>query len=346
MSKSNIYYFALLLCVFIGAVQSLDCLDASMSPVAWWAKLKLPQAVKRSAHLYYDSASDAAGEISFRGQNINIDDEGSALFNTLDQLNHMSRSNINILAFNDEFPNGATHSNRAHAKGVIAFDTSSKTGFYLMHSTPKFPAIDDSIVNPKLPPTGLLYGQNYMCITIDTQGLSSIIASLKVSHPNIYYDNGHMQPTDSKDRTHSETIGIRLNHQKITFISKSPQHHEYFYSAVVSPFFQTGLAVESWSHPDEPSQCSDQYESVNIRHVQFDNQIHWTIFQDHSKWAISLEGNQNVACFGDINRAASQKKRGGGALCFDRSSNLHHALKALITNYDECHASFLSLYNY
>jgi len=343
LSKKS-FCVGLFLFTLIGAVQSLDCLDAEGVSVAWWVQIKTPQAVKKISHLYYDSTDDQTGQTSFRLKPHEADAVGTALYNTLDQLNHISRSSISILAFNDEFPNGKTFSNNAHAKGVIAYDLQTDTGFYIMHSTPKFPTIDDSIVSPKIPSTGKIYGQHYICTTIDHQGLHSLLNGLAVSRPNVYYDNGNLKPANSNDHTHTETIQIRMNHQKIIHLSKSPKHLDYFYSSVVSPFFNVNLSVESWNHPLEPPQCDGAHSCVNIQHVKFDPDVCWTIYQDHSKWAISDEGNRNVACFADINRAKSQNKRGGGALCFDNNSHIYFALRSLVTDYDTCKMSFLPFF--
>jgi len=45
-----------------------------------------------------------------------------------------------VAMFNDQTPDGKSGSSYAHQKGVLAYDESSDTGFYLMHSTPLWPA--------------------------------------------------------------------------------------------------------------------------------------------------------------------------------------------------------------
>lgn len=337
MPLCNTKLFVLLLvCTISSSVHAIDCLDGSNKPVAWWTKLKLPSSLGIAKHLYYDSSDDQSASTSFRAEDLKIDDEGSALYNTLNQINSYQRADLQILAFNDQFPNGKTYSSKAHAKGVIVFEPEKNAGFYIMHSTPKFPAIDDFTVSPKLPQSGWVYGQNYLCITIDNDGLSNILSSLSVSQPNVYYDNAKLAPLTIKQDSIAHTFKIRLNGQPITHISKSPKYEEYLYPSIISPHFNVHLAVESWSHPKEPSQCSSALRSVNVDSINFNNTIKWTIGQDHSKWAVSYEGGRKVVCASDMNRAASQKKRGGGALCFDGNSHLHDALTNLIGSYDQC----------
>ena len=336
MSNLQRACLGLIFLTLVSGIHALDCLDSSSHSIAWWAKIKLPSALHNAAHLYYDSNDDKAGSQTLKAFNKNVDDAGSALYNTLNQLNSIPRSSVKILAFNDEFPNGQTFSGKAHAKGVIAFDSKSNTGFYLMHSTPKFPAIDNNKVDTKIPSTGQTYGQNYMCITINSDSLNKILSGLAVSQPNVYYDNGGLTPQTVKQNTMANVIPIRMNGQNVVHISKSPHYEEYLYSSIISPYFNVNLAVESWSHPVEPPLCTGKYTCVNVNQVKFNDQIQWNVGQDHSKWAVSVGSSRKVACFGDINRAASQKKRGGGALCFDGNSNLYNALNKFIAQTDKC----------
>ncbi len=73
-----------------------------------------------------------------------------------------------LLMYNDEFPNGTSSETAAHAKGVVAFDATS--GFWLVHSVPRFPPAPDppsaSATNYSFPVTGLRYGQTMLCISL------------------------------------------------------------------------------------------------------------------------------------------------------------------------------------
>ena len=45
----------------------------------------------------------------------------------------------------------------------------------------------------------------------------------------------------------------------------------------------------------------------------------WDEGQDHSKWAVSTSGAKPTVCIGGVNRMLSQRKRGGGTVCFARA---------------------------
>lgn len=87
--------------------------------------------------------------------------------------------------------------------------------------------------------------------------------------------------------------------------------------------------------PQLPSYCPPQYTypSINIRTVSLGPKITWKETQDHSKWGVTISGN--IACIGDINRQAGQRKRGGGTYCTD-DRNLWSAFNAVIADKDSC----------
>jgi hypothetical protein len=59
----------------------------------------------------------------------------------------------------------------------------------------------------------------------------------------------------------------------------------------------------------------------------------------HNKWAISqdAEADEKWVCFGDINRQASQRKRGGGAICM-QSDKHHRVMSNWVAEVDSCGA--------
>jgi len=321
------------------ASADLDCLSSSGTSVGWWSAIKLPESVGTSRHLYYDAADDTAGNNAFKVIKSYVDDEKTALYKTLDQLNSLSRDTTSILAFNDEHPDGYVQFDGAHAKGVVAWDTTTKTGFYIMHSAPKFPIVDDDKVTPTLQKNALKYGQNFFCVTIDESGLEAIQKNLAVSYPSVYYDNGQLGPQTFDDsKSTSETFQARLSGDHFVYLSKSPNATDIFiYEDVMSPYFKTQFMVESWCHPGQEPMCDKKYPSVNIKTITHtDSGISFPEEADHSKWAISYKGRKHVSCSGDMNRADTQAKRGGCSLCFESNSNYYKALSSLVAEHDDC----------
>lgn len=86
-----------------------------------------------------------------------------------------------------------------------------------------------------------------------------------------------------------------------------------------------------------PNYCkSDGYAHniQNVREVRFADGRSWQESQDHSKWAVS-DAIGRTACIGDINRQTSQRKRGGGTVCYN-NANLWKAFDEIVSTYDEC----------
>ena len=90
--------------------------------------------------------------------------------------------------FNDDTPDGKSGAQFAHQKGVLAFDTDSKTGIFLQHSTPKWPPLLSSGYSYKNDD----YAQHFMCLNIDQAQLEVIGRALFVSRPLVYVNTFDM----------------------------------------------------------------------------------------------------------------------------------------------------------
>jgi hypothetical protein len=96
-----------------------------------------------------------------------------------------------------------------------------------------------------------------------------------------------------------------------------------------------GLAVESWSRPRIESVCthsSDHRIVANIKRVQF-GLVGQKVSQDHSKWAIGVNGGEGIVCIGGLNNMTSQEKRGGSFLCL-KDQQVWQSFKDLIIDND------------
>ena len=117
---------------------------------------------------------------------------GSCLQQTLAQI-FGDDPNIGYILWNDEVPDGVPDdfrftasrdsSSYGHTKGVLGFDKSKGTAFYLVHSTPKFPAVGQPLV-----PSGQNEnGQTYLCVSLSYAAANDIAEVLRLHHrPQVY----------------------------------------------------------------------------------------------------------------------------------------------------------------
>ena len=122
----------------------LSALDENGKQVDWWFAYKVPKLAKEATsptatgyeYVYYDSN---VGKV-VRSPNLLTDGNG-AVDLTLKSAFDKPDATTGWILYNDEMPTDAKRldsSSFGHTKGVIAFDTASKTAFWLLHSWPKF----------------------------------------------------------------------------------------------------------------------------------------------------------------------------------------------------------------
>jgi len=86
-----------------------------------------------------------------------------------------------------------------------------------------------------------------------------------------------------------------------------------------------------------PSRCNSPFIVENVNEMDFIEleEDDFTTKHDHAKWAISLDKKRPYVCVGDINRMDTQRKRGGGTLCFQNPA-VWKTFKAAIKVIEEC----------
>ncbi|MFT4552054.1 MAG: deoxyribonuclease-2 [Chlamydiales bacterium] len=317
-------------------LQALNDLNASA--VDWWFIYKMPDNIgpdsdtKGDEYLYYDPET---GKGLTKSDKV-LDKGQSALDVTLEQVFNskgMEDGNSYIL-YNDEKPDSdKNRSSCGHCKGILAFNKKNNTGFYLLHSTPRYPLDKKS----ELPSNELIYGQTYICVTLpDYETANRIAEVLRTQHePQVY--TTHLSEDITKDESVYK-LGSNNNTpepEEPTFISfKSKAGKEFqlagknrkwgkdFWIDLIGPHLGVSLNVESWRRGASPgNEDSDgKDETLNAQNIDFtsvglkDYTFHYT--KDHSKWGVSTDAANPWVCIADINRMVSQEKRGGGALIF------------------------------
>ena len=102
--------------------------------------------------------------------------EGAGALNlTLQSVFNKPAATTGWILYNDEKPvdvPGNDNGELGHTKGVLAFDTRTKSGYWLLHSWPKY-----AEPKAKADPTPM-YGQTYLCLSLDLATLEQIAAQM------------------------------------------------------------------------------------------------------------------------------------------------------------------------
>jgi len=245
----------------------------------------------------------------------------------------------------------------AHSKGLFGFDRS--TGFWLSHSAPGFPYGHDIVANSwTFNRKQTYYAQHFFCSTFDTastlDSLSQFLASYHIysydsnipsfSTPQSFTNLVHGQFTTGSTALRYSTLA------KTTFLGfgKNGATGSDLYEDYIAPGLNSNLKVETWCGGDfpnakgcQPSYCKGKpivdpskpqskqtsyaYDSVLINAFDFGNGNRFTTSLNHAKLAVAFAGTPWV-CVADTNRQKSQRRRGGGGICFQ-----HNDLFALLS---------------
>lgn len=341
----------LIFCIpFILVNSQLGCRDENGNEVDWYYLFKLPTNLNESTfkegkeYIYLTSKESSEWQ---RGQKT-IDNSESFPGQTLKQL-YGKESSIARIMYNDNNETDIAKPN-GHAKGVIAAD--EYTGFWLIHSVPKFPPEKYY----SYPSAGFKNGQSFLCITMNTRNINlaaeqllyndvqqynnvslSIPDGLKKSLPNFV---NVVEKKFITNPDHRIINVVSLKGTPFTVFGKTAYFKEDLYAGLVAPTLKTHLYVEVWrcgSGTLMKSDCTGTFHVYNIRGLKltdFDNTIFDTT-KDHSKWAVSQNITGDWICVGDFNRKYLKQNRGGGTVC-QRNANVANAYRNLINWFDDC----------
>jgi len=355
----EVFIKCLLFCTAIlSAHGKTGCIGEDGKPVDMFMIYKLPKLTEEAdvpfledggAYAYMDS-----NNLKFRFGSKSITDEKNPVGLTLNQVYDRYKLNLNNntgslahVFYNDQEPEGMSHGSNGHTKGAVAFDL--KSGFWLIHSVPRFPAnARDGYMYPE---TGLRYGQSMMCITFDYDQFEKIGNQLIFNHPHIHdsflpksfivkFPNIRklLKRARPKKTPFSSAVdlkssgGIEFRH-----FAKYTRFHKDLYHDFVARDLQTDLITETWQHGTNigPS-CDGDYHVEDVSDLKMDistESVSFRTMQDHSKFAIGKTSSMPYVCVGDINRQPSQFKRGGGTMCiknFDIWNQYYNLVKSYI----------------
>lgn len=314
--------------------------------VDWWFMYKYPDDVGKPAStgfefLYSDALENGVPALS----TVTLDHDQCAVALTLAQIFGGSKTAGYVL-WNDEIPpteavpNPVDNGGKAHSKGILGFDKSTDSGFYLLHSTPRFPAAGED----DLPTMEDQYGQTYLCISVDYATANQIAEVLRCYHDVQVYASvltgvdasESIAKLGNGDNTPIPTAPaiVALNTrggQAFTFFGKNKRWSEPakkgedgldFWSDLVGPTLKVSMNVETWRRgtvfTDVDNDGIDDTQDVlkiNLAGIGIPN-VSWDFTKDHAKWGISEDSTKPYVVIADINRNVSQENRGGGGLCF------------------------------
>ncbi|UXI17592.1 ataxia telangiectasia and Rad3-related protein [Sarcoptes scabiei] len=149
MSREFLLLLILYSLQFFVSIYSLSCVDESGKNVDFWFAIKFPFKKKTRFPKYFDGTRYAfyvAGRTDgWTFSNQTIRDAGSVFGRTLAPYYHKERTQLTWLFYSDQPPEGQCSSCFAHSKGVLMADSTS--GFWLVHSVPKFPKATGNVIS-------------------------------------------------------------------------------------------------------------------------------------------------------------------------------------------------------
>ncbi|XP_072014609.1 plancitoxin-1-like [Amphiura filiformis] len=350
--QAPVYVAALVLLVW-GDVSfaGLSCMDKSGAPVDWFIVYKLPddtsskiERVKNgSAFLYMDVNSQA-----FEMSDVSLDNENQAIGFTLQQVYRNYKSqDLGYGMYNDEHPDGSESKTKGHTKGVVALDSS--TGFWLVHSTPKFPNRGNG--SYAWPDNARRNGQTFLCMTLNYDQFEEVGKQLRYTYPSTYdmkmpetLTSGLPSLVDGLNNKHvtqepwnRTTVLKTKGGQQFLSFAKFTKFYADLYSSWVAPYLGSDLYTETWQDGAGklPSCCNMTYKVLNVKESSISSMaIKET--KDHSKWAVTTNSpNIKWACVGGINRQEHQSERGGGTVCVNLP-NVWNAFHSAVTDWERC----------
>jgi deoxyribonuclease-2 len=315
---------------------TVTALDEKGSAVDWWFIYKVPKLTQDASsdsasgyeYVYFDAHSTQPVKSPNR-----LDQGKGALNLTLQSVFNKPAATTGWILYNDEKPSvagGADNGNLGHTKGVVAFDTQSKTAFWLLHSWPQYAA-------PGLPgmPTPM-YGQTFLCISLDIATANSIAAQMAThQEPQCYLPRAATlgkgdalyaltQPLPPKPTPDADVLACKSKGgMAFKVLAKNREWGKDFWNGFVGPQLGEDMDVETWIRgPIPPVADTDGiHKTFDIKYINLGPLgAHWAWPEthDHAKWGITKESNW--ICVGDINRMISQRKRGGGTIAFQNAT--------------------------
>uniref|UniRef100_A0A4W6EGW0 Deoxyribonuclease-2-alpha n=1 Tax=Lates calcarifer TaxID=8187 RepID=A0A4W6EGW0_LATCA len=262
---------------------------------------------------------DAHGKVTKRTSGTKlIDDPKGILANTLQPL-FTNTMDFGFISYSDQPPDGRSVSNtHGHSKGVLMVDKT--TAVWLLHSTPRFPYKREE--NCFYPLSGTRNAQTFICVTFKYDQFRAI--------GNVAFNfDDHIPDSFKKDFTDAvNEAGVNPLYnafqsltsrggQQFGSIAKQQSPDDLYFAIASLPEVNSNVLVQTWGGQDDrdKSYCPKNGKDVNNIIYVVTDLGDWEPGNDHSKWCVAKD--KPLTCIADVNRADSQFRRPGGALCID-----------------------------
>jgi deoxyribonuclease II len=349
---------------------SITCRNEQNLPIDWFSAYKLPKSAKQRNKLVATGTAYTFITETFQYwslSNYSLNDSSSLVGNSINVLySKNNNTDIGYILYNDQFGGDddddlMTNSRKAHAKGVLIFD--NKSAIWLIHSIPNYPPLPKTGAY-KISTSQTVYGQSILCLSVNLSELEKIGKQLLYAYPQVYdsfipaslliqnNNTGYLNNLLSVikgDRVKTapwfsiQELSTLKNNKFISF-NKDARFDADLYANLIGPTLKTSLFTETWSHGvgNMNTNCSVQYPVYNIEKINMNKIVanfSFVVGADHSKWGVNLALKSNESkyvCIGDINRQVSQKKRGGGSVCFNNNTNVWSSYFNIIELTENC----------
>ncbi|XP_026225544.1 deoxyribonuclease-2-alpha-like [Anabas testudineus] len=322
-----------------GSEGHISCKNNAGRDVDWYILYKQPGTVQ---FIYSDSRNS-----DFKKTRKLINNKDEALAKTLEPI-FIDNQNVDSLPtmINHHQATQVQRLDVATAKvGLVMVD--EDTVVWVLHSTPKFPKTRES--NSFFPSSGVKNAQTFICVTFHKK------THLRNIRAHIFdFANTKFFSADIENFRNIWTSDDELNKKKKLYQDLRSMDGENFKGffkktlekpevgdlyVTIANTLKTNLYAQTCGGQDGRSgpYCPDGGQNVyNVESIKFSTvpDVQWNRGSDHSKWCVSEDNDWT--CIADSNRAVSQFRRPGGALCI-KNKGVNNAFTMLKGEYEDCH---------
>jgi deoxyribonuclease-2 len=354
LSKLNLKLFKnmsvliLLLCIIqiFSKPVNFACRDPNNSIVDWYVIMLLPTSAhpeKKLVYMYYDEKT-GPNQYEFDAKTF------PPIRDTQEVDDMTPKNKVNFFFWNDdtstEDKSSSAYPGKAHSKGALVYNKDS--GYFLMHSLPRFPrrTAENKFVY-ELPDNAGIYAQHFLCISTDLENNLKIVDTLNIINPQLIIKNGeedNVSENESVTKLIKNRSDPELDHFKVTvvksignrnfiFFSRSKNEEKLQFDHHIPKFYEDDFYIETWTKPSllEPI-CDGLYKAFNVKSLKFGN-ISYTNSKEHAKWSVAAK--KDISCFGDLNRTKQVTVRGGNVVCI-KDKKLAKLMRNAITDSEDC----------